>query len=432
MTTIEYPRVLVVSNNSFAENNSNGRTLGVFFKGWPKDRLAQFCISTTQPDYSVCQNYYMITDSEALSAFKSFRKARRVSIEENKGSAGKRVVMIGKSTAKTATKALLRQVVWGNKRFASTEFNQWIERFKPEVVLVMNSDSGFMLEIGQYIAKYAGAKLTMFNTEGFYLFKRNFLAKKSFLDSLSFTIYHAFYRHKYKQFMKHISHAVYANNMLANDYKKEFPHEAQVFYTSSEVNFDESDVNVTEPVFSYLGNFAFERHRALIEISEVLQSINSLYKLHLYGRCFSKEMEEMLVNAPGIVLHGFVPYSEVKEAIAKSTILFHAEVKDEKYKEALRYGFSTKIADSISSGHPFLMYSSSHIAGASYLIETGAGWFAEDKIKLKAAIEEILNNEERRLQVKQRALEIRNINHNFERNKDAMREFLVSLVNNVK
>ena len=81
---MNYPKVLVVANNSFSETSNMGRTLGSFFKGWPLDRIAQFCISTTEPDYSVCQNYYMITDREMLRAFLHFRKASRVSIENNK------------------------------------------------------------------------------------------------------------------------------------------------------------------------------------------------------------------------------------------------------------------------------------------------------------------------------------------------------------
>ena len=53
----EYPRLLVLSNNSFSKSNSNGRTLGSLLQGWPKDKIAQFCISTDGPDFEVCDNY---------------------------------------------------------------------------------------------------------------------------------------------------------------------------------------------------------------------------------------------------------------------------------------------------------------------------------------------------------------------------------------
>ena len=228
--------------------------------------------------------------------------------------------------------------------------------------------------------------------------------------------------------MKNVNKAVYANKMLADDYSKEFPHEAIVLYTSSEVTFDNHDIDTQNPIFSYLGNFGFDRPKALIEISEVLQSINPSYKLDVYGKYPREDIKKLFEESPGINSKGLVPYSEVKNVIAKSSILFHAEVKNPAYQEGLRYGFSTKIADSIASGHPFLMYSSSEIAGASYIIETGVGWFSADKEQLKESIEEILNNRERRLKVKQRALEIRESNHSYTRNKDAMRDFLAGLV----
>ncbi|MEG2402761.1 MAG: hypothetical protein RSB34_07500, partial [Muribaculaceae bacterium] len=65
---MKYPRTLVISNNSFSLTNSNGRTLGNFFIGWPKESLAQFCISSDGPNYDICNNYYCITDKEALKA----------------------------------------------------------------------------------------------------------------------------------------------------------------------------------------------------------------------------------------------------------------------------------------------------------------------------------------------------------------------------
>lgn len=64
------PKVLVFSNNCFAKTNSNGRTLGNFFVGWPKDCLAQFYIHNSIPDFEYCTNFFRVTDGQALQAFK--------------------------------------------------------------------------------------------------------------------------------------------------------------------------------------------------------------------------------------------------------------------------------------------------------------------------------------------------------------------------
>ena len=64
----EYPRVLVFSNTCFSKSDSNGRTLGNLFSGWPKGRLAQFYIKSATPDFDVCDRYFLVTDGQALKA----------------------------------------------------------------------------------------------------------------------------------------------------------------------------------------------------------------------------------------------------------------------------------------------------------------------------------------------------------------------------
>lgn len=217
--------------------------------------------------------------------------------------------------------------------------------------------------------------------------------------------------------------------MLASDYLNEFPHAAKVLYTCSNMDFDESDVNVTAPVFSYLGNLGLDRPLALVEISEVLQTINSSYKLDVYGKCTNEKDTQLLNSAPGINYKGFVSYLDVKLVMNKSTILFHAETQDKQYQECLKYGFSTKIADSISSGHPFIMYVSPNIAGAEYIIKTGAGWFADNKAHLKQAIIEILNDKNKREQVKAIARSVKDTNHNRLNSHIQMKTWLFNLCN---
>ena len=55
--TVDYPRVLIVSNECLSPNTSNGRTLRNFLLGWPRERLAQFYIRPSQPDFTACANY---------------------------------------------------------------------------------------------------------------------------------------------------------------------------------------------------------------------------------------------------------------------------------------------------------------------------------------------------------------------------------------
>lgn len=423
---MEYPKVLVVSNNSFSKTSSNGRTLGNLFTGWPKEKLAQFCVSTTTPDYDICDNYYLLTDKSVLDAFLHFRRGKRCQIEENLGTEGNTAIK-GKKINKTPLRNLIRHAIWGWNRWYTQEMKDWVDDFNPEVVLLMNSDATFVLDIALKIASTKNIPLIMFNTEGYYFIKGTKHRKLGFVGWVSRKLYNHIYRRHFRRVMKKVDLSIHLNSLLVRDYKEEFGGKHMVLYTGSGVQFDSSNLNLDKPVFVYLGNFGFDRPLALIEIANVLQSIDHSYKLDVYGKTPSSQVEKLLCDCDSITYHGMVPYEKVVEVLHSATILFHAEHQSLKYEEALRYGFSTKIADSIASGHPFLMYSSPNTAGAQYVIETGAAWFAQNKDELKNTIISILSDDVKRIAVLSVARKTAEENHNIEKN----RKLFVNAINSV-
>ncbi len=425
---VNYPRILVVSNNSFSKTSNNGRTIANLFLGWPKDKIAQFCISTSDPDYSVCNNYYLLTDRSVLDGFKHLRKGRRCDIVNNTDNQ-QRKTQTGDKVYKTPFKVLLRHFVWGWKRWKSDELHNWINDFCPEMAFVMNSDATFILDIARYISKTKNIPLVMFNTEGFYFFNKNFYTTDKYFSNTFFRIYQEIYRNHFRKMMNYVSLSIHLNSLLKEDYEKEFGGKHIVLYTGSSLCPDEkAEFNVDSPKFSYLGNFGFDRPSALIEIAEVLQSINNKFVLDVYGKIPNQEIKKEFDTCSGINYCGMVPYDKVKEVIYQSTILFHAEVQSDRYRESLRYGFSTKIADSIASGHPFLMYSSPEIAGAKYVIETAAAWFAHDKQELKEKILVILTNPSERKRILGNAHQAALNNHNAKKNALTLKNEICKIV----
>ena len=401
--------------------------MGNLFIGWPKAKLAQFCISTTAPDYDICDNYFLMTDKAALEGFKFFHKVKRCDIKANENTQGNTIVG-GKKQVKTPFKALIRHIIWSNKRWNSEEFRKWVDSFKPDLLLVMNSDATFILDVATYISRIRGIPLVLFNTEGFYFFKRNYYMSSTFFSDSLFKLYQYIYKSHFRRMMKRVVLSVHLNSMLLNDYRQEFGGNHTVSYTGSTLSFDLTNLHVDNPTFTYLGNFGFNRPSVLIEIAEELQSISPNYKLDVFGRIPFPEIERRFVACPGINYRGMIPYEDVKEVIYSSTILFHAESQSEEFEESLRYGFSTKIADSISSGHPFLMYSSPYIAGAKYIIDTGAGWHAKNRVELRETILLILTNEKERNRVLNIAKEVSQRNHNVFNNSEEWKNLLCSLI----
>ena len=265
-----FPRVLVVSNNGFSHTSSNGRTLGNLFIGWPKDCIAQFCISTVEPAFDICENYYICTDSTALLAFKHFAKVPRLNINQCLNTEANTIIRSNRKSFKTATKALLRALVWKN-RWDSDSFWNWVNAFSPEIVLLMNSDATFILDIATKVSNKKNIPLVMFNTEGYYFFKNDYYRKERAIDTIAFPIYQLIYKRYFEKTMRHVRLSIYCNSVLQEDYVNKFGGESIVLYTGSSFVFDSSNLHLNHPTFSYLGNFGYNRPTALVEVAETLQ-----------------------------------------------------------------------------------------------------------------------------------------------------------------
>ena len=421
-----YPRILVVSNNSFSKTDSNGRTLGNLFIGWPKAKIAQFCVSSDGADFDICDNYYCVTDGEVLDARLHFRKAKRIKINPTAGK--KNVVGERGRGKKNVIRMLVRDLLWHKDVWYTNDFRAWVDEFLPEIVLVFYSDSAFILDMATYLSKQLNVPLIMFSTEGYYFFKKNYFRNKSLFDNLILPLYQWRYRKHVDRMMSRVSRSMYLNDLLLEDYQRKFHNKSMVIYTTSTLKCVERTFDNDNLQFSYIGNMTFGRPKALLEIADVLQEMNAAWKLNVYGKPLKEEDEVRLKQHPGITFHGFVSYDEVKRILCKSQVLFHAESQEKRWYEGLKYGFSTKIADSISSGACFVLYSSPDIACAKYIKETGAGWFASDKATLKACLNQIVNEPERRNAVLEKAKEIAKQNHSAEVNSEKFDNIVVQTV----
>ena len=427
MECITGKKVLVLSNNCFSLSNSNGRTLGNLFTGWPKENLAQFCISASDPDWEVCDNYYCLEDKNILKSFMKLQKAegRRLDPRIVNNSANYTSSYIGR---KTVSKVILRELVWANNRWNSKSFRDWVDDFNPDMVLLQFGDTIFMLHIAYTISKSRNIPLVIYNTEGYYFFSRNW-HHATIWDNFIFNRYNAVYRRCVEKVMERAECCVYLNEKLKDDYDKAFAKWSIVIYNSSSVQgSEETLMDLDFPRMSYLGNLGLDRDSAIIEIGKVLKEINPSYKIDVYGKA-DADMEKRLNSADGVAYHGLVSYDKVKRVMTSSDILFHVETEKGYYEHQLQYAFTTKIADSLASGRCFIVYAPSDLACCEYIKKYECGWVASNKDELKQVIIKIITDADERMRVIKRAREISNMNHNLRANALKFQTTLLSLSN---
>lgn len=403
-------------------SNSNGRTLGNLLIGWPKECLAQFCLSLIDPNLNLCENYFSVSDSDAVKAFlhKPIRAKRSEQPRADLGSAPKNT-----KKYRTALRMLVRNFVWNTDAWKKSGYDAWVDDFKPDIVLFQTGDAAFMCDLARKTAERLHVPLVQFNTEGYYFFDTTWF-DPHWTDCFCFPLLRNMYRNSFRKLMQQTSHSVFLNNKLKEDYDKEFGEKSSVLFTGSSCKFEPKVFNNETPKFSYIGNLGINRPLALMEIAEALQAIDKSYHLDVYGKLPRGE-ESVFDNCSAVRYHGLVSYEEVQNIIRASDVLFHAESKVGQWINNLQYAFSTKIADSLASGSNFFMYAPSYLACSKYIIDNDAAWYAENKEDLVPVLKELLANSEKREQYVVKAKLLAEENHNAAKNVERFKQTILSV-----
>ncbi|MBE7081634.1 MAG: glycosyltransferase family 4 protein [Clostridiales bacterium] len=410
-------KVLIISNGALSDSDSNGRTVANLFGTYDKDKLAQFCVYGN-PDFSKCDNYYKVTDKDALKSLLTLKqcggKVEKRQSEENIASTNL------PKKRKTPLKILLREFAWKFGRWKGKKLNKWIHDFNPEVVFINLADNCFTINLAIKVAKKYKIPVVAFSTEDYYFKKENYLTNK---PSLLYKILSHNLRKAYKRLEKYCVKCFLNTSLLKDLYANEFAFECDCSYCKSSMEYkpkfkvkENGDIKV-----SYLGNLGLNRHKALIEIGEALNQINSNIKLDIYGKTNNASIEEELNNCNGINYKGFVSYEQVTKIIYESDLLIHAEYSTVENNHDLKYAFSTKIADSVCSGTPLFAYANESLALSKFLIDNGCAFFESNKEELENALRKALFSEDDRRKVLENS---KAVSERYFKNNSEVEEFI--------
>ncbi len=418
------PKVLIISNNCLSRNGSNGKVLAEMFGKFKPENLAQFYIHNENPDFSLCKKYYRVTDKQAVKSLVPFIKAGgEVPYCENEEAAEDNAAT-KRQGHHNALIFLIRDIIW-SLGFWRRGLLKWAEEFKPDLVFFQVGDSAFMPNIAVKTAKKLGVPLMLYCTENYYFKEHNYFTDKRFAFCYPF-----FRRRLVKAFKKLIGASkceIYNSEFLAELYEDEFGKKGKVIYQATSLKTFESETGNDIYKFSYAGNLGLGRHISLIEIANVISSLNSEYKLDVYGNA-TPEVKSALDECENINYHGAVPYSEVISVMEKSDFLFHTESFDKEMIKDSKTAFSTKIADSLVSGRNFVLYADKSLACTKYLLKYDCACVITEKSELEAKLTDFITSPDMQKKYRQKALEVASLNHNASVNGEKFKDIVLELV----
>lgn len=411
-------RLFIVSNEGLSKQSSNGRTLLNLLTGYPPALLAQFSIHGI-PDETVCDNYFQISDNDALDIF-LHRKTK------NKTKSKTQNTSVHKSPHRNCRNMVLRDIVWRSFKWWNKDFDKFIEDFDPEVVLLQASDCPFMYAIAIKISKEQNIPLIMYNSESYVLKKRIYSAAKLY-SPWNYILLKRL-RRQYSQFMEECSFCVYITEYLEKAYQAVYhhPQKSISLYTSYNSLNTPQDIQNEQFTISYCGNLGVGRSECIKEVSEIMYKLDKNSNLIICGKFPSVEQQEDICTNPIVDYRGFVAYEETQNIINSSTMVFHCENADR--LENLRYAFSTKIADLLASGKPFIVYASHEYPFVEYLERNKAAHIAGNQNELEAILSECMTDKTFMNSKIENALLLAESNHNISKNAQAFHNIINAVV----
>ena len=403
-------RVLVVSHNVFSVTESMGKTISGYFEGWNVDDLAQFYIHSEVPTSDICENYFRITDKEALKSIFT-RKGGRVF--------GKGDIDSGRATSRTDDGLtaqiyqfgrkrspliyLARNVVWRLSAWKSKKLLKWVDEFAPDAVFFASGDYSFMYRIALDIAKYRKIPLYVSCMDDYYLNNTN---KDSMLGRMA----HRLFMRQVKRTMEYAEALFVICDKMADDYSKLFSKPCHVLHTPA--SFAAPLQEEKKARIAYLGNLGLNRHKQLVQLGRAIKELDMEPKfIDVYSAEPREEILRELTRENGIEFHGAVGADEVRRIIGESMAVIHTESFDEAMKERVRYSVSTKIADSLASGTCLIACGPEDVASVEYVKKNNAAFVITEKDDLKAEMKRFLEDEQLRQQIVENARRLAGANH---------------------
>lgn len=359
-------RVLIIASNSLSKTQSNGKTVASFFKSQRITDIAQLYFGTNEnPDLSICNNYYRITEIDVIKSILNFsfkttntHTSLLANLGQNKD--GKIVSSLKKHNQ---TLSVFRDMLWSFNTWDSIELNDWIKAFKPNVIFSV-------LGMGTFAHRIVRKLSERYNIPYFCYFTDDYVINDTSTNLLQRIQYMSTCQ-SYKKTINKAAKCYVIGEDMRKDYTKLYKRPFGTLVNS--IDFSKFK-NLTTPVIdrskeiiiSFIGGIHLNRWKSIVQLGEIVQEINKEHDLNIRIHVFTvkkPEKEELVSFAnAGIYYKGALKYQGVLSQIEKSHFLLHVESFDKKNRLYTKYSVSTKIPEYLASKRGIIAYGPNEIA----------------------------------------------------------------------
>jgi len=413
---IEDKKILIISISAW-NSKVGADTWPTLVGGLNPNNIANISLREEPPDSLACNNYFVLSENKVIKSvlkrkIKTGRRVERCLTEENVSSdLAKHNLRYQKMGKKRGFFGLFaREVVWKLGKWKTKELDEFIELFKPDVILYSMDGYIHLNRICRYVKIKTGAK-----SIGFFV-DDNFTYKQS--NRFGLKMFRFLQRHSLKKLAKQTDAFWAITDMTKREADEFFGIDCTVVTKPLKKDAVYQDWQVGEPIrILYTGNLQIGRDRSLIKVVEALKEINRekiFFQVDVYTKTQLSEDVKAQLDCGFCTLHKPVPQREVLKLQEQADILLFLEDIDGPDARTARLSFSTKITDYLSSGKCIFAVGCIDTAPMQYFLENRAAIIATTFIEMVEKFKAILENKNLLAQYAKQACECGNRNHKKE------------------
>lgn len=415
-------KVLVSTIDCWSLFNSatTANTFMSLFKNWDTDKLASIYFRDDKPSSKQCCCYFELSENAIIKSHFNPRiktgtlydNSEIVISEKNQKQIDETKRIYQKYSGKSNYFLLwMRELLWLTGKWRSKELDDFLDIYKPEIIVFGMEGYGYFNLINRYIIKRTGAKAIGFFWDDNFTYLQ---CKKT----VGFLIYRFFQRRSLKKTAA-MCDAFFA---ISPKTKKEaddfFGINCGIITKPAECDTvinckNEYDIPIK---VVYTGNLKIGRLDALRIISNVLKENSDLEKQFEFNIYSSTEISESDSSGFSNSIHfcGSVPSYEVDEIQDKANVLLLLEDITGNKQNIARLSFSTKITDYLSKGKCIIAVANENVASTEYLKQNNCALCASSADEIKECLKRLINEKDLIEMMGMAALSVAKKNHSRE------------------
>ncbi len=422
-------KILVFTVSSW-NSKVGANSWATLLEGYDPSLVANICIRDEIPDNPVCSRYFSISENKIIKSIfnRKIQTGREIDASQHRIDANTDLdehnSRYQKMTVKRRYSMLMaRELVWKFGKWRTKELDNFLDSFKPDVILHSMEGYIHLNRIIEYAIKRTGAKAVG------YIWDDNFTYKQ--YSNLGYKIYRYFQRRSLRSLAKKTTEFFAISPFTKQEADKFFGINCHVLTKPLSKTPVVQKYDGLLPIhLLYTGNLLIGRNRSLMRLYEAMKTVNQdgvKVCLDVYTKTVLSDEVICYLQCEWCHIHKPIPQAEVLTKQNEADVLVFLEDIDGNDAKAARLSFSTKITDYLSAGKCIFAIGNKDTAPMQYFAENKAAIMCDTDEKIRLGLQQIIHNENIVNDLADRACEVGKNNHDPR----MIRDLLFQVINRV-